>query len=115
MVSFDLVSLFTNVPLEDKINIILRIYGKKQILVDIPRCEMHELINLCTKNVHFTFNNKIYIQNDGVAMGSPLDTVLANIFMVELETTLISNLSSKLSSLERFYWWLYLLCEERPH
>ena len=73
---------------------------------------MHELTNLCTKNVHFTFNNKIYIQNDGVAMGSP---VLANIFMVDLETTLISNLISKLSSLERFYWWLYLLCEERPH
>ena len=115
MMSFDLVSLFTNVPLEDKINITLRIYGKKQILVDIPRCEMHEFINLCMKNVHFTFNNKAYIQNDGVAMGSPLDPVLANIFMVELEITLISNLSSKLSSLERFYWWLYLLFEERPH
>ena len=115
MTSFDLVSLFTNVPLEDKINIILRIYGKKQVLVDLPRWELHEFINLCMKNGHFTFNNKIYIQNNGVAMSSPLDPVLANIFMVELETTLISNLSSKLSSLERFYWWLYLLCAERPH
>ena len=63
---------------------------------------MHELINLCTKNVHFMFNNKIYLENDSVAMGSPLDLVIANTFMVELETTLIPNLSSKLSSLGMF-------------
>ena len=44
---------------------------------------------LCTKNVHFTFNNKIYIQNDDAAIGSPLGPVLANVFMVELETALI--------------------------
>ena len=44
---------------------------------------------LCRKNVHFTFNNKIYIQNDDAAIGSPLGPVLANVFMVELETALI--------------------------
>ena len=96
MVSFDVASLFTKVPLEDTIIIILRrIYEKKEIITDIPRCEIRELLYLCTKNVQFTFNNKIYIQNDGVAMGSPLGLVLANIFTVELETALIPNFSSK--------------------
>ena len=52
--------------------------------------------------MHFTFNNKIYIQNDGVAIGSPLGPVLRNIFMVELETALTTNLSSKLSSWRQF-------------
>ena len=48
MVSFDVKSLFTNVPLERTIDIILkRILTKK---------EMKELLLLCTKNVHFTFN-----------------------------------------------------------
>ena len=48
--------------------------------------------------MHFTFNNEIYIQNDGAAMGSPLEPVLANVFMVEFENTLFPNLSSTLSS-----------------
>ena len=30
---------------------------------------MKELLILCKKNVHFTFNNETYIQVDGVAMG----------------------------------------------
>ena len=93
MVSFDVVSLFTNMPLEDTINMILRrIYEKKEIVTDIPKCEMRELLYLCTKNVHFALNNKIYIQNEGVAMGSPLGPVLANVFKVELETVSIPNL-----------------------
>ena len=33
---------------------------------------MRDLILLCTKNVHFTFNNDIYKQTDGVTMSSPL-------------------------------------------
>ena len=53
---------------------------------------MKELLLLCTKNVHFTFNGQIYIQVDGVAMGSPLAPLLADIFMIELERSLIPNL-----------------------
>ena len=41
--------------------------------------------------MHFTFNNEIYIQNDGVAVGSPLEPVLANVFMVEFENALFPN------------------------
>ena len=44
---------------------------------------MKEPLNICTKSVHFTFDGNIYARNDGVAMGSPLRPVLANIFMVE--------------------------------
>ena len=57
---------------------------------------MKELLYLCTKNVHFSFNNEIYMQNDGEVMDSPLEPVLANIFMVELERTAIQSLSDKI-------------------
>ena len=87
MVSFDVNSLFTNVPLEKTIKITLeKIYDRKEIINKITNPEMKELLTLCTKNVYFTFDNQVYKQNDGVAMRSPLGPVLAGTFMVELET-----------------------------
>ena len=50
---------------------------------------MREILLLCTKNVHFTFRDVVYLQTDGVAMGSPLGPVLAGIFMVNLERSLV--------------------------
>ena len=63
---------------------------------------MKELLLLCTKNVHFTFNNEIYQQCDGVAMGSPLGPVIAGIFMVELKKLLIPALMEHMSPWKRY-------------
>ena len=95
MVSFDVKSLFTSVPLEHTtIDIIIkRIYEKHEITTVFTADEMKKLLTICTKNVHFSFNNDIYVQIDGVAMGSPLGPVLANIFMVELESVLVPKLN----------------------
>ena len=93
MVSFDVKSLFTNVPLETTIDIILRrIYTNHELTTSLTKKEMKELLLLYTKNVHFTFNQQIYIQVDGVAMGSPVVPLLADTFMIELERSLIPNL-----------------------
>ena len=61
------------------------------------------MLLLCTRKVHFTFNGKTYIQTDGVAMGSPLGPVLADIFMIELEKSLLPELTSYIS-----YWKRYV-------
>ena len=55
------------------------------VTMKLSKKEMKELLLLCTKNTHFTFNNEIYQQCDGVAMGPPLGPVITGIFMVELE------------------------------
>ena len=103
MVSFDVKSLFTSVPLEYTIDIIIkRIFEDHEITTIFTKSEMKKLLTLCTKNVHFSFNNDIYIQIDGVAMGSPLGPVTANIFMVELETTLVSKLEDHVQKWRRF-------------
>ena len=92
-ISFDVKSLFMNVPLDYTINIILKaIYDDNELYTNISEKEMKELLLLCTKNVHFTFNNKIYQQCDGVAMWSLLGPVITRIFMVELEKSLIPAL-----------------------
>ena len=69
MVSFDIVSLLINVPLEETIEVIIKhIYDKSGINTDIPNKEMRKLLYLFTKNAHFTLNNKTYIQLDVVIM-----------------------------------------------
>ena len=57
---------------------------------------MKELFYICAKNFHFSFNNEIYMQHDGVALGSPLRPVFTNIVMVVLERTIIPSLSNKI-------------------
>ena len=53
LISFNVVSLFTNVPINAIIDIIIRrIYEFKEIDTRITKNEMTELILLCTKNVH---------------------------------------------------------------
>ena len=90
MVSFDVKSLFTNVPMEHTIGLVLkRIKNKGELVTNITRSEMKEMLLLCTKNVHFSYNHDIYIQRDGVAMGSLLGPVLVGIFMVNLERLLV--------------------------
>ena len=54
---------------------------------------MKELFILSTKNVHFTFYYAVKVQNDGVIIVSPLGPVLSDIFITELETSLLPELT----------------------
>ena len=47
------------------------------------------MLTLATKECYFLFNEKVYKQLDGVAMGSPLGPTLANIFMSHFENTFL--------------------------
>ena len=103
MISFDVVSLFTNVPVKETIDIIIRkVYNEKLVKTKIKRENMRELLVLCTTEVPFTFNNEMYMQVDGVMMGSPLGPLFANIFMCELENRLIPSLNGKISNWVRY-------------
>ena len=93
LVSFDVVSLFTNVPLKRTVNVILdRIYKDKVIETKLKKCTLKKLIIDCCTKTTFSFNNKLYDQIDGVCMGSSLGPVLANIIMTELEKNILPSL-----------------------
>ena len=103
MISFDVILLFTNVPIDATVDIILkRIYERKEINTSFTKQELKELILLCAKGVQFTLCSESYIQTDGVAIGYPLGPVLSGIFMVELENNLVPTLSNHLMSWKRY-------------
>ena len=63
---------------------------------------MKEMLLLCAKDVHFLFEDEIYQETDGVAMGSPFGSILPGIFVVELETTIVPTLDNLLRKWKRY-------------
>ncbi|VDP87787.1 unnamed protein product [Echinostoma caproni] len=58
---------------------------ENQIDLGIPLSVLEHLLVLCTTDVYFSFRGRRFRQVDGVAMGSPLGPILADIFMASLE------------------------------
>ena len=86
MSSFDIVSLFTNIPLEETINICLnKLFNNTSLYKGFSKKQFKNLLEISSKNIMFFFNGKLYQQIDGVAMGSPLGPTLANIFLCHWE------------------------------
>ena len=75
-------NFFTNVPLDETVRICAdTLYSGEFIPPDFPKAAFIELMQMATSGVEFSFNNTMYRQTDGIAMGNPLGPVLANIFV----------------------------------
>ena len=82
MASFDVISLFTNIPANETIDIICNfLFSICQFFNGLDRSEFQKLLSLSVKNCHFIFNGRLYQQMDSVTMGSPLGPLFANEFM----------------------------------
>ena len=79
IVSYDVIKIFANIPLQETIGIAINLIFNHNPNLNITKKELKKLF--ATSQTHFIFNNKFYNQIDGVAMGSVLAPVLANIFM----------------------------------
>ncbi|XP_044183223.1 uncharacterized protein LOC122963901 [Acropora millepora] len=93
LISYDVTALFTNVPLDETIKILVnkaftddwfnQTYG-----LNLRQHQLGRLLEIATTNQPFRFNGQLYQQTDGVAMGSPLAPLMANVFMCHLEEKL---------------------------
>ena len=75
MASFDVSSLFTNIPLNETIDLYTDLIFDESDSFDFSDCtfkraEFKKLLCLAVKENHFIFNGSLYDQIDGVAMGS---------------------------------------------
>ena len=56
--------------------------------LDLQKDQLVRLLEIATTNQLFQFDGQLYEQTDGVAMGSLLGPLLANVFMCHLEENL---------------------------
>jgi hypothetical protein len=90
LISFDVNSLFTKVPKNDVPPTIRDHLLNNQVNPVIIE-EILELTNTCLNQNYFLFNNDYFQQLDGLAMGSPLSPLLAEMFMDEFESNLFNS------------------------
>ena len=93
LVSYDVTSLFTNLLLEETIQILAekafaRDWFNETHSLNLSKTDLIDLLRAATKNQLFQFDGALYEQTDGVAMGSPLGPLLANVFMCSIEVNL---------------------------
>ena len=83
MASFDVRSLFTNIPVQCTINLILdQIYVQDvNTFHGRTKTQLKKLLIWSCTGTTFQFNNQIYEQIDGVSMGSPIAPCMADICM----------------------------------
>ena len=82
MASFDVESLFTNIPLDETIEIICNsLFEGNEKFKKFTKSQFSKLLNFAVKDSPFLFNNNLYLQTDGMAMGNPLGPTFANCFL----------------------------------
>ena len=81
MCSFDIDFLFTNVPLEEKIKIMIKnVFGRKRKINGLSKSDLRDLLKLTAMGIVFYFNGNCYKQLEDVAMVSPLGPALDHAF-----------------------------------
>ena len=101
MISFDVISLFTNIPVELAKKVTFALLNEDDTPCNRTNLTMDDIeiaLNFCLNNTYFTFEGKHYQQIFGVPMGSPISVVIANLVMEYVEQRAISifSLSPKL-------------------
>ena len=88
IVSLDVESLFTNFPVHETISFAADLlYSDENYTPDIDKETFVTLLKMVSVNVMFTSRTcEYYRQIDGVAMGSPVGPLLANIFLSQYDS-----------------------------
>ena len=106
MVSLDVVSLFTKVPTDETLAAVRDKLAADPLLEEhtcIPIDNLMEILTFCVETTYFRMRSDIYRQLEGLAMGSPLSPVLANIYMEYFK-----EMTSGSTSLKPSMWLRYI-------
>ena len=92
--SYNVSTLFTSVPIDPALKIIKDLLEKDPTLKDRTVMGIDDIILLlqfCLKNTYFSFQGQFFEQVEGAAMGSPVNPIVANLYMEYLEQNALST------------------------
>ena len=100
MVSLDVESLFTILPLEEIIKICYdSLYKNQELLSNINKNQFEKLLRAALCNNYYIFDGIVYQQVDGVTMGSPLGPSLAKAFLAHYKQIWLNDCPDEFKSL----------------
>ena len=91
VVSLDIESLYTNVPIIEAIELATNLIYEQDDTPPFDKETCRELLELCCSNTIVNVNGKIYTQTDGLSMGSKIAPMLANIWLANLDEVIKDN------------------------
>ena len=94
MVSFDVKSLYTNIPITDALLVIKDLLNNDTTLQDRTNLlpdQILEPLEFLLRTTFFIFNEEFHQQTDGVAMGGPVSSIVAEIYTISIEITAITT------------------------
>ena len=96
LVSFDVKSLFTSIPLQLALDCTETAITTSTVKLPLPTDDTMDLLNLCLTSTYFQYNGKHYKQLHGTAMGSPVSVVVAETVMQNIEEQALSTYTKTL-------------------
>nr|CAI5854710.1 unnamed protein product [Callosobruchus analis] len=102
IISLDVVSLYTNVPIDLALRIIETKWNDIEQYTSIPLNDFKEAVEMTLNSTYFIFQDKFYKQIYGCAMGSSLSSCIAQLVLEDLENQVIPNLNCPLPFFFRY-------------
>ncbi|XP_077516362.1 uncharacterized protein LOC144126209 [Amblyomma americanum] len=94
IVSFDVTSLFTSVPVDLAVDVCAAALQNDEKLSERTPLEAQDLLRLlkfCLKNTYFVFRGSFYKQVHGTAMGASISVTAANLTMEAIENRALAS------------------------
>ncbi|XP_044764498.1 uncharacterized protein LOC123321057 [Coccinella septempunctata] len=102
LVSLDVVSLFTNVPKDLVVELTKSRWSYIAAYTDMTKEMFIRVIEFIFQSSYFSFNDEIYSQNEGTAMGNPASGGFAYLVMNDLIKKSLKRLSFHIPSLKLY-------------
>ncbi|XP_044766578.1 uncharacterized protein LOC123322665 [Coccinella septempunctata] len=102
LVSLDVSSLFTNIPIELAVELVRRHWSKVEPHTRLTVDEFVQLFEFCVDNSYFVFNDQFFCQVFGLGMGNCLAPIVSDIVMSDLQNSALSALPFRVPIYKRY-------------